>query len=171
MGSVLASQVLYQQGRWQESLEPIEEAIELLPGWTELSVQLADTLFMMDELDRAVAVLEEACAEPGDAEVSCLVLGGTLEAAQGRPAEGFALTGEAIAREPDNANLYIYHAWVMAQLEKRGEAEKGGARDVFMEGIGMRPSMATKPWVLELKKDIPGLKNKTLEEGPLDPCD
>lgn len=167
-GYALKSYVYYEQGQWEKSLELMDRALELMPDFIHFQVDRADTLFFLGRMDEAHAVIEEACQ--GEDEPTCKSLMGTLTAAQGDPEAGLALIDEALTLDPDNANMMVYKAWVLGQLAGQGKAEKQEARDVFMQAMQMRPALATKPWVLELKSQIPGMKKTKLEMGPMSPC-
>ncbi len=129
-------EILVAQGRFDEAMLHLNEALELKPGLSEAQGNLANALFRKGRIDEAVSLYQEMLrTEPENAKAQSN-LGAILES-RGELAEAAARYGEALRINPGYANAHFNLANVLVKQEKLADAAGH-----YAEAVRLAPGFA-----------------------------
>ena len=121
---LILSNVLYEQGRYEEALAPADVAIEQVPASFEVHAHanLGRILNALGQYEKAEPHLHRATALDPQAKSAHFSLGAALYG-QGRYAEALAATRVAIEQDPDFVKAHFNLGVILSALERFEEAE------------------------------------------------
>ena len=129
--------VLEAQGRSDEALMQLREAVRVRPYYVPARAELGQLLAMKGHSDEALQELRTAVEQRPDDAISRFRLGSVL-GSLGRPADAAIEFSKVIKLQPDNADAHFNLGIALAQQDKVQEAERE-----FRVTVGLRPDDAT----------------------------